>query len=81
MKRLLIRLALTATAVFPLAACKNGGQTDLPSPTAAAPATASLESVGGGFAALFRTDANTEPRDATDGDIVAISFTTEPSEI
>jgi len=92
MKRLLIKLAMTTAVVVPLSACGNSNDMDdvvvVPPPTATpAPpppftiGTAPLESLGTGFAALFRTDSNTEPRDPTEGDLAAISFTTEPAEI
>lgn len=91
MKRLLIKLAMTTAVVVPLAACGDSDRMDdavvvVPPPTstpAPPPAigTAALESLGAGFAALFRTDANTEPRDPTEADLAAISFTTEPAEI
>ena len=92
MKRLLIKLAMTTAVVVPLAACGDSDKMDdvavtPPPPTTSVPppfviATAPLESLGGGFAGLFRADANLEPvRDPTDADLVAISFTTEPAEI
>lgn len=92
MKRMLIRLALAVVVAGPLAACSDNDDIDdvavvTPPPPAPPPAsnpgpgTAPLESLGAGFAALFRTDANTEPRDPTEGDLAAISFTTEPAEI
>lgn len=90
MKRLLIKLAMTTAVVVPLAACGDSDRMDdvvvTPPPTSTpapppAIATAALESLGAGFAVLFRTDANTEPRDPTEGDLAAISFTTEPAEI
>lgn len=88
MRRMLIRLAMTAAVVVPLTACGDSDKMDdvgaAPPPSATpppAPATAAVETLGAGFAGIFRSNSESEPRDAADGDIVAVSFTTEPAEI
>lgn len=89
MKRTLIRLAMTAAVPALLAGCHGGDKknvADVPPPTStppppSVPTTASLESLGAGFASIYRADANSEPRDPSDGDIAPISFTTEALEI
>lgn len=83
---------MTAAVVAPLAACGNSDNIDAPvvvtppaPPVAPAPppppATAAIETLGGRFAAIFRTDSNTEPTDVAEADIAPISFTTESVEI
>lgn len=88
MKRLLLKFAITAVVVVPLVACGKSNKRDevVVAPPTSAPApppvgTASLESLGASFAALFRASNNTEPRDPTEGDLPPVSFTTEPVDI
>lgn len=89
MKRLLVRLAMTAAVVVPLAACGDSNtmnQVAVAPPPAPVPppppvSTAfTVESFGPGFASVFRADANGEPRDPGEADIIPISFTTESSD-
>lgn len=88
MKRLLVRLAMTAAVVVPLAACSDSNDMDRtsvtppPAPPPPPPVSTAftVESFGAGFASIFRADANSEPRDPGEGDIIPISFTTESSD-
>lgn len=91
MKRmLLIRLAMTAAVIAPLAACSDGNDNNFnpidsspplppvpPPPPPPPPAVGTLDFFGSGFAAIFRAAADSEPRDAVEGDIIPIDFTSE----
>ncbi len=63
-----------------LAACDGGRSRDTgAAPTPPAVAVTRQEDVFGTvFGNLFRAAANSEPAPVSDGDLVAISFTTEP---
>ena len=88
MKRILVRLALTAAVIIPLSACSDSEDSDMigtsptppTSPAPPPPPVTTVESFGAGFASIFRTAADTEPRDPGEGDIVPVSFTTEPGD-
>lgn len=93
MKRIFVRLAVSAAVIVPLGACGDSNNRDpvevipppvaTPAPTPAPPpppGIGSIESFGAAFASVFRTAADTEPRDAGEGDLPPISFTTEPAE-
>ena len=90
MTRIMNKLVLATVLVAGLSACGSGnnrgggGTTPPPSgtnppPVATPPASPTLaERFGAGFAAIFNADANSEPRDPTDADIVAVNLTAEP---
>ena len=86
MRKTLLRLAVTAAVIVPIAGCSDGNDRDddvvvaPPSPPAP-PAAGSLESIGASFAAIFRADANSEPRDPAEGDLPPVNLTAEAVEI
>ena len=62
-----------------LSACGSDGGTPAPTPTPSQTTTARFEDQFGiAFGNDFRADPNSEPSPVADGDLVAISFTTEP---
>ena len=82
MQRAVIALALT----LPLAACGGGGgrskdRVTPPLVVVAPPATAQEDRFGVAFGSAFRAPANGEPFLVGDGDLIPISFTTEPIDI
>ncbi|WP_373487481.1 hypothetical protein [Blastomonas sp.] len=67
-------------ALFALAGCGSGPKRD---PVAEAPAPVTMiqtvqQQFGEMFAAIFNADPNSEPANVAAGDIIPISFTTEP---
>lgn len=87
LKKQFVRGAVTALVLgLPLAACSGGGggRSERPSqpPTVVAPAPTQQEDrFGLAFGSYFRASANSEPSPVNDGDIVAVSFTTEPIDL
>ncbi len=71
----LVALALTITACS-----KSGDPTPTPSPTATV-TVRQEDQFGMAFANSFRAENNSEPYSPQDGDITAISLTTEPVNI
>lgn len=75
--------AASALALVALAACGSGGGGDgdnaPPAPPAiVAPPPPQENQFGANFGAAFRADPTSTPRDPADGDIVPLSFTTDP---
>jgi hypothetical protein len=82
-KRLLLRSAGAAVVAAALAACDGGGGdggTVTPTPTPDPPARLE-DQFGANFGAAFRAAANMDPRDPAPGDLIPISFTTDPVNI
>ena len=81
-KRVLLGTAALA-AVAGLGACGGGGDDDVavvtPPPTP--PAARFEDQFGANFGIAFRASANSDPRDPAPGDIIPISFTTDPVNI
>jgi len=81
-KRALLGTAALA-AVAGLGACGGGGDDDVavvtPPPTP--PAARFEDQFGANFGISFRAVANSDPRDPAPGDIIPISFTTDPVNI
>ncbi|MBW3560219.1 MAG: hypothetical protein KY449_10715 [Proteobacteria bacterium] len=81
MTRILRAAAVLALLGAGLAACDGGRNnksvevTLPPAPPAAAPLE---DQFGVGFGAAFRASNNTDPRDPAEGDLVPVSFTTDP---
>lgn len=77
------RRTIVATALLSaLAACGGGGgsnSSNNPPPTVVT--TAQEDKFGIGFGTAFRAPANGEPANVSDGDLVPVSFTTEPIDI
>ena len=75
------QLVLKASAVIMLAAglaaCGSGNYTPTPTPTQTA-AAQQEDQFGIVFGNDFRAGANGEPATVSDGDLVAVSLTTEP---
>lgn len=62
-----------------LSACGSDGGSTTPAPTPTQTTTARVEDQFGiAFGNDFRADPNSEPSPVADGDLVAISLTTEP---
>ena len=79
--QLLIRASLATGLGLAVSACgggKSGSSTTTP-PTAVA--TAQEGKFGSVFATDYRASANSEPANVSDGDIVAVSSTTEPIDV
>lgn len=86
MKSFLLRSAAAAALTASLAACDSGGGGGggggTPPTPPAPPAPARIEDgFGPQFGAAFRADANSNPRDPAAGDLVPVSFTTDPVNI
>jgi hypothetical protein len=85
MKRFLLHSAAAAALTASLAACGGGGGSDggtTVTPPPAPPTPVRLEDqFGAQFGAMFRAAANTDPRDPAPGDLIPISFTTDPVNI
>ena len=79
-KSTLLRSALLVSLAASLAGCGNGNNKNTqPPPTGGGSVTVRQEDqFGMGFAAAFRADNNSEPASVNDGDLVAVSFTSEP---
>lgn len=73
--RLAIRLLVGAGLVLAVSACGSDGVTSTVNTPPAAPQE---NQFGSAFATDYRASANSEPANANDGDIVAVSLTTEP---
>ena len=78
-----LKAAAVLAVVLTLTACGSGRSKD----TGAAPTpppvavTRQEDTFGTVFGNLFRATANSEPSSVNDGDLVAVSFTTEPTTI
>ena len=81
-QRLVVRGSLVLLLGLTIAACGSSKDTPNPQPTTPPPVVVRQEDqFGMAFANAFRADNNSEPFSPQDGDIVAISFTTEPVSI
>ena len=90
MIRISSKLVLAAVLVTGLSACggggNNGGGSNNPPPTGGTPPPTSAplppqtiqERFGSIFASIFNADRNSEPRDPTERDIVAVNLTADP---
>ena len=84
MKQFLLRSAAAAALTASLAACGGGGGSDggtTVTPPAPPTAVKLEDQFGAQFGATFRMAANTDPRDPAPGDLIPISFTTDPVNI
>ena len=78
-----LKAAAVLAVALTLSACGNNRSKD----TGAAPTpppvvtTRQEDTFGTAFGNLFRANANSEPAPVNDGDLVAVSFTTEPATI
>lgn len=77
------RGGLIAVLGLGLAACGGGGKNSAPPPTGGGGTVISQQEdqFGVRFGTAFRADNNSEPYSPADGDIAAVSFTTEPVDI
>ena len=66
---------------LPLAACSGGGGGGGGSNNPPDVVTSQEDQFGLAFGRAFRAAANAEPRQVSDGDLVPVSFTTEPIDI
>jgi hypothetical protein len=66
---------------LPLAACGGGGGSDKAPTPPVVVTTAQEDKFGLAFGADFRASPNSEPATVKDGDIVPVSFMTEPIDI
>lgn len=77
--QLLVRVAIAVGLALTVSACGGSGSNDS---TATTPpvvtATAQEDKFGTMFGVDYRAPANSEPATTKDGDIVAVSLTTEP---
>ena len=64
-----------------VAACGGSGSQTPPPPGGGGVTVKQEDSFGMQFATAFRADNNSEPYNVADGDIIAISLTTEPVDI
>ena len=64
-----------------VAACGGSGYQTPPPPGGGGVTVKQEDSFGMQFATAFRADNNSEPYNVADGDIIAISLTTEPVDI
>jgi ABC-type glycerol-3-phosphate transport system substrate-binding protein len=82
MTRILIKAAALVALAGGLAACGGGGggggDAVVVTPPPPPAATAFEDQFGLGFGATYRLAANTDPRDPSPGDLIAVSFTTDP---
>ena len=81
MKSFLLHSAAAAALLASLAACGGGGGSDGDTTVTppAPPTPVRLEDqFGAQFGATFRTAPNSDPRDPAPGDLIPISFTTDP---
>ena len=80
-----LRLALTgvsfAVAASALAACSGGGSSMAVSPPPPPPPAPQEDFFGTGFGTDFRAMANSTPAVPKPGDIIPVSYTTEPQPI
>lgn len=84
MKRFLLRSAAVAALAAGLSACGGGGNDDsvtVTPPPPPPPAAPLEDQFGAQFGAIFRTPANSDPTDPAPGDLIPISFTTDPVNI
>lgn len=66
---------------LPLAGCGGGGGSDKPPTPPKVVTTAQEDKFGLAFGMDFRASPNSEPATVNEGDIVPVSFTTEPIDI
>ena len=85
MKRKNLNLLLFAIPIATLSACGGGGGGDGSDSGAAPPPSTTVsaqeDTFGLAFGMAFRADANSEPIEPKDGDIIPLSLTTEPVDI
>lgn len=75
-------LLVPVTLALALAACGGGGGgSDKPGDPPTVISTNQEDKFGVGFGIAFRAAMNGEPRPVNDGDLVPVSFTTEPINI
>ncbi len=72
---------LLAIPISTLAACGGGGGDNAPPPSPPTSITAQEDTFGVVFGMAFRADANSEPIEPKDGDIIPLTLTEEPKEI
>lgn len=75
---LLIRASLAAGLVLAISACGKSNSSSNTTTPPAVVATSQEGKFGSVFATDYRASANSEPANVSDGDIVAVSSTTEP---
>jgi hypothetical protein len=75
--QLLLQASAVTVLATGLAACGNGNSTPTPTPGQTA-AARQEDQFGIAFGNDFRADPNSEPAQVADGDVVAVSLTTEP---
>lgn len=83
MQRKSLNLLLLVIPITALAACgSNGGDSNTPPPSPPPTTTVSQEDTFGvAFGTAFRADANAQPIEPKDGDIIQESLTASPTEI
>ena len=83
MKRKSLHHLLLVIPISTLVACGGGGGGGGDNPPSPPPTTttAQEDTFGVAFGLAFRADANSEPIEPKDGDIIPLSLTTEPTEI
>ena len=81
--QLLVRAVAVGGLALGLSACGSGSgrSTATTVTTPVVTATAQEDKFGTAFGTDYRAVANTEPETTTDGDIVAVSLTTEPIDV
>ncbi len=80
-----LKVAAVLAVALTLSACGNSRSRDTGAaptpPPGAVVVTRQEDTFGTAFGNLFRANANSEPASVSDGDLVAVSFTTEPATI
>lgn len=81
MKRKNLHHLLLAIPISTLVACGGGAGDNAPPPSPPTSITAQEDTFGVVFGMAFRADANSEPIEPKDGDIIPLTLTEEPKEI
>ena len=80
--QLLVRVAVAVGLALTVSACGGSGSSGSPATTPpVVTATAQEDKFGTVFGTDYRASANSEPATTNDGDIVAVSLTTEPIDV
>ena len=79
----LLTVAVLLGSAIQVAACSDGGGGSIFSPPPPTPPVQPVGAArfGGGFATSFAANKDTDPRDPVAGDIISVSFTTDPLDV
>ena len=77
-KKVVLHGGAIALAAMSLAGCDSGSNRDNPPNNGGGGTVRQEDQFGMAFATAFRAENNSEPKTVNDGDLVAISLTSEP---